>query len=139
MDTLRQDRKLTEDEQRYAERLVIRYRDEWQNSDVTNLQRDITKYCARKEKDAEFKEENTAQWQEDETEALDNMTRDMDVATMTEEEKGIETQKTLLKVWKKRLGSKYFREALMEFAELKTVKHAKVFQLAFYLFGVRNW
>lgn len=58
---------------------------------------------------------------------------------MTEEEKNVETQKTMLKVWKKRLNSKYFRDALMEFTEFKTIKHAKVFQLVFYLFGVRNW
>lgn len=121
---------------------MIQYRDQWQNCDKENLSKDITRYCERKDQDVAFKEENAKQWEDDEAEALDNMTRDidpMDLAAMTEEEKNIGQQKTLLKVMKDRLSSKYFSKALMEFAELKIVKHAKVFQLAFYLFGVRNW
>jgi len=35
--------------------------------------------------------------------------------------------------------TEYFQEALREFKDYKVVKNLRVFQMAFYLFGIRNW
>jgi hypothetical protein len=58
---------------------------------------------------------------------------------MSEEERNIELSKATLKVIRERLLSEYFVTALEEFREYRIVRHERVFQLAFYLFGVRKW
>jgi hypothetical protein len=78
-------------------------------------------------------------WAEEETEAQDLVVKEIDVASMTEEERNIEISKALLKVVRERLQSEYFITALEEFREYRIVRHERVFQLAFYLFGVRKW
>jgi hypothetical protein len=69
VDTLGQDRKLTEDEQRYAERLAISYRDNWERAENDALKRDVNAYVHRKEEDENLRETKANTWTEEETEA----------------------------------------------------------------------
>ena len=139
MDTSRQDRKLNEDENLYAERLVIKYRDNWQRSENESLHRDVHAYVKRKALDKEHKEANEEAWEKAVADAKDHVAKEAESANITEEEQNIETLKAELQVYRDRLNTEYFQEALKEFKDYKVVKLLRVFQMAFYLFGVRNW
>lgn len=56
MNTLGQDRKLTEEQQLYVKRAVQKFRDQWELTEQKNLSDDITMKIASMEKDRVYKE-----------------------------------------------------------------------------------
>lgn len=118
---------------------MIKYRDNWERAEDESLKRDVHAYVSRKQADGDFHHTNNDSWLHDEQDAANLAAKECDFGNFSEEERNIETLKSTLQVLRDRLLTDYFKETLLEFKDYKVIKYARVFQMAFYLFGVRKW
>jgi hypothetical protein len=134
-DSLGQDRPFSEDQRDYCEWWVRSFQAHWERAEAESLQRDVTAYIEQHNFDMQLLNDKQTEWAEEERVAQEEAAKD---ASQPEEALRIASLKALLEVYRNRLLSGDMQRALHAFAEYKVLKFARVFQLAFYYFGIRK-
>ena len=134
-DSLGQDRPFSEDQRDYCEWWVRTFQAHWERAEAESLQRDVVAYIQQHNLDQQLLNDKQTEWTEEERVAQEEAAKD---ASQPEEAQRIASLKALLEVYRTRLLSGEMQRVLHAFADYKVLKHARVFQLAFYYFGIRK-
>ena len=135
LDTMGQDREFTAQEKEHAENWVNFFKEEWERAEVQSLEKDIYTHLEVSEKEQNLQTEKESEWTEEEKTAQDEALKEVDPG-LSDEAKSIHTLKALLEVYRKRLLQEEILTSLLDFKKVKAIKFVKVFQIAFYYFGV---
>lgn len=135
VDTLGQDRVFTDEEKETVVNWAKFMRVEWERAENASLNRDINTHIAQHLKDQQRLHDKQSEWMEEEKNIVEDTFKSLDSA-IPEELRHIESKMALLELYRARLVEEF--PDLFELAEYKVLKFARVFQLAFYLQGVKR-
>jgi hypothetical protein len=137
IDTLGQDRVISENDKKYCIEIMKFYRSEWERSEFEALRRDVQIYINQKDEEEQSIHDKQTEWAEEEKIAHDDALRDLDPST-SEEKKNFAVARKMLEVYRNRLLDPKTLESLLHFKKFRICKYAKVFQVSLYYFGVRR-
>lgn len=135
VDSLGQDRPFSEDQRDYCEWWVRTFQANWERAEAESLRRDVTVYIDQHNVDQQLQNDKQTEWAEEERVAREEAAKD---ASQPEEAQHLSSLRAIVEVYRSRLLSADMQRSLHAFAEYKVLKYARVFQLAFYYFGIRK-